>query len=80
MTDRKKILIVDDHPFFRAGLKSFLITNPSFEIVGEAGSGNEALRLTKELKPDFVILDISLPDKSGIEVIGDLKALFPEIR
>lgn len=79
MADKKKILIVDDHPFFRAGLKSFLITNPFFEIIGEAGSGKEALHLAKKIKSDMVILDISLPDKSGIEVACELKSLFPEI-
>jgi DNA-binding NarL/FixJ family response regulator len=79
MADRKKILIVDDHPFFRAGLKSFLMTDPSFEVIGEAGDGKGALRLAKAFKPDLVLLDISLPDKNGIEVTRDLKALFPDI-
>ncbi|MBA4392805.1 MAG: DNA-binding response regulator [Desulfobacca sp.] len=79
MTDKKKILIVDDHPLFRAGLKSILITNPSFEIIEEAGSGNEALQIAKNFKPHLVILDISLPDKSGIEVARELKGLSSEI-
>ncbi len=79
MADKKKILLVDDHPLFRAGLKSLLVDNPSFQVVGEAGDGQEAIRLAKALKPDLVLLDISLPDKNGIEVTRELKSLFPEI-
>ena len=79
MADKKKILLVDDHPLFRAGLKSLLVDNPSFQIIGEAGDGEEAIRLTKTLKPDLLLLDISLPDKSGIEITRELKDLFPEI-
>jgi DNA-binding NarL/FixJ family response regulator len=79
MADKKKILLVDDHPLFRTGLKSLLVDNPSFQVIGEAGDGQEAIRLTKTLKPDLVLLDISLPDKSGIEVTRELKNLFPEI-
>jgi DNA-binding NarL/FixJ family response regulator len=79
MADKKKILLVDDHPLFRAGLKSLLVDNPSFQIIGEAGDGEEAIRLTKTLQPDLLVLDISLPDKSGIEITRELKDLFPEI-
>jgi DNA-binding NarL/FixJ family response regulator len=79
MADKKKILLVDDHPLFRAGIKSLLEENHSFQIIGEAGDGQEAIRLTKNLKPDLVLLDISLPDKSGIEITRELKGLFPEI-
>ena len=79
MADKKKILLVDDHPLFRAGLKSLLVDNPSFQIIGEAGDGEEAIRLTKTLKPDLLLLDISLPDKSGIEITREIKDLFPEI-
>ena len=79
MADKKRILLVDDHPLFRAGLKALLVDNPSFEIIGEAGDGKEAIRLTKTLKPDLLLLDISLPDKSGIEITREIKDLFPEI-
>jgi DNA-binding NarL/FixJ family response regulator len=79
MADKKRILLVDDHPLFRAGLKALLVDNPSFEIIGEAGDGKEAIRLTKTLKPDLLLLDITLPDKSGIEITRELKDRFPEI-
>jgi DNA-binding NarL/FixJ family response regulator len=79
MTPKKKILLVDDHPLFRSGLRSLLIDNPSFHIIGEAGNGEEAIQQAKALKPDLVVLDISLPDKSGIEICRELRDLFPEI-
>jgi DNA-binding NarL/FixJ family response regulator len=80
MTKKLKILIVDEHPFFRIGLKTYLIDRPSYEIIGEAGSGEEALRLSKSLQPDIVLLDISLPDQSGIEVARRLKTLMSDVK
>ncbi len=75
MTDKKSILIVDDHPLVREGLKALIARSSGFEVVGEAGSGRKALRLARELKPDLVVMDISLPDKSGIEVTRDIRSL-----
>ncbi|MBF0510525.1 MAG: response regulator transcription factor [Deltaproteobacteria bacterium] len=79
MSKKKTILIVDDHPFFREGLRAILARNSGFEVVGEAGDGQQALRMTKELKPDLVLMDISLPDKSGIQLTGDLRHLLPDV-
>jgi DNA-binding NarL/FixJ family response regulator len=80
VVEKLKILIVDEHPFFRIGLKTYLMDRSPYKIIGEASSGEEALRLTKSLKPDIVLLDISLPDQSGIEVARRLKALVPDIK
>jgi DNA-binding NarL/FixJ family response regulator len=80
MEARTTILIVDDHPLFREGLKSLIARNPMFEVVGEAGDGSEALRMARELKPDLAIVDISLPDKSGIEVTRELGVILPGLR
>jgi len=78
--NKKTVLIVDDHPLFREGLKSLISRNTRFEVVGEAGNGREGLRMAKKLKPDLVIVDISLPDKSGIDLTHDIRSLLPETR
>jgi DNA-binding NarL/FixJ family response regulator len=77
---KKTILIVDDHPLFREGLKSLISRNTGFEVVGEAGNGREGLRMIKKLKPDLVVMDISLPDKSGIDLTRDIGSLLSETR
>jgi DNA-binding NarL/FixJ family response regulator len=75
----KSVLIIDDHPLFREGMKSLISQNSRLEVVGEAGTGTEGLRIMKELKPDIVLVDISLPDMSGIEVTREIVARFPEV-
>jgi DNA-binding NarL/FixJ family response regulator len=77
---RKTVLIVDDHPLFREGLKSLLARHSSFEVIGEAGNANDGLKKAKKLMPDLVIMDISLPDQSGIEVTSKIRSLLPETR
>jgi DNA-binding NarL/FixJ family response regulator len=77
---KKTILIVDDHPLFREGLKSLILRNTGFEVVGEAGNGREGLQMSKQLKPDLVVMDISLPDKSGIDLTRDIRSHLSETR
>jgi DNA-binding NarL/FixJ family response regulator len=74
---KKTIVIVDDHPLFREGLKSIISRNPELELVGETGVGKEALSLAENLKPDMIVMDISLPDINGIELTRDIKKLSP---
>jgi two-component system response regulator NreC len=75
-----RILIADDHGVLRAGLRALLKTEPELEVVGEAADGAEALRLAGALRPDIVLMDISMPDCGGIEATRRLRALLPDVR
>jgi len=74
----KTILIIEDHPLFREGLKSILRQSHEYEVIGEAGNGHEGLEMARKMRPDFVLMDISLPDKSGIELTREIGTLLPE--
>jgi DNA-binding NarL/FixJ family response regulator len=80
MERKKTILIVDDHPLFREGLKALIVRSPGFAVVGEAGSAAEGLKLAKDLKPDLVIVDISLPDRSGLELTRSIRGKLQQTR
>jgi two-component system, NarL family, response regulator NreC len=72
-----KIVIADDHGVLRAGLRALLSAEPGFEVVGEAASGEEALRVAVERRPDIVLLDISMPGCGGLEAVKMLKEKLP---
>jgi DNA-binding NarL/FixJ family response regulator len=72
--ERIRLLIVDDHRLFRQGLVSLLRGEPEFEVVGEAASGQEALRWVTDRPADVALVDLRMPDGAGIEVIADLLA------
>jgi DNA-binding NarL/FixJ family response regulator len=75
-----RILIADDQGLLRAGLRALLSLEADIEVVGEADSGQEALKLANELQPELVLLDINMPDLDGIEVTRRLKTVVPEAR
>ncbi|MBI4180743.1 MAG: response regulator transcription factor [Chloroflexi bacterium] len=74
-----KVLIVDDHPVFRGGLRSLLSTRPDFHIIGEARNGEEAISLARDLKPDLVLMDIRMPRIGGLEATRLIKKENPQI-
>lgn len=75
----KTILVVDDAAFMRMMIKEILTKN-GYEIVGEANDGNEAIEKYKELKPDLVTMDITMPELDGIEALKIIKKDFPEAK
>jgi len=68
MNKKIKILMAEDHPIYRDGLRQIILSDPALEVVRETGNGAEALRLARELKPDIVILDMDLPGLNGLEI------------
>jgi DNA-binding NarL/FixJ family response regulator len=76
---KTRLLILDDHPMMREGLAQLINNEPDLTVCGEAGTGAECIELVGKLKPDLLLADISLPDKSGIEVIKDILALHPNV-
>mgnify|MGYP006274449567 CR=1 FL=1 len=73
MNKDKKIIIADDHPLFRVGVKTLIDNLGGFQLTGEANNGEEALRLLEKETVDVAILDIDMPEKNGIEVAGEIK-------
>ena len=80
-SDKKyRVVIAEDHTLFREGLKALLSLEPEFEVVGEAADGFEAIERTKELKPDLILLDISMPRVDGMAAISEIKRVCPEAK
>ena len=71
---RKRIFIVDDHPIFREGLVGMIKQQPNLTVCGEADTAMKALEEIRHLKPDLLLTDLSLPGRSGLELLGDLRA------
>lgn len=78
--DRVRVLIVDDHPVFRFGLRALLTTEPDFELVGEAQTGDEAIARAAELQPDVILMDLNLPGSvNGIEATRRIVRASPHL-
>jgi two-component system response regulator NreC len=75
-----RLLLVDDHKLIRDGLKSLIAKQPEFEVIGEAGDGLKAVSLVKELKPDIVIMDVSIPELNGYDATRQIVSEFPDVK
>ena len=80
MSNKIRILLADDHPLFREGVAHSLSVDPDFEVVAQAGSGEEAVELAQELHPDIVLLDVSMTGMGGIAAAGKIAATSPVVR
>jgi DNA-binding NarL/FixJ family response regulator len=72
MTEVLRVIIADDHPVFRGGLRALLGTDPDFEVVAEAAGGAEAIQLAADLRPDVVLMDLHMPDVDGVEATAQI--------
>ncbi len=77
---RIRVLIVDDHPLFREGLRMLLEAEQGFEVVGEAGDGHQAVEVTARLEPDIVLLDVSMPRLTGLDALAHIGRQCPRVR
>ncbi len=77
---RIRVLVADDHAVVREGIRTVLAAKDGFDIAGEVGTGAEAVKVAAESAPDVVLLDVSMPDGGGLEVIGELRRAAPDAR
>ncbi len=75
-----RIILVDDHHIVRQGLRTLVGSHADFELVGEAGNGREAVRLARELSPDVIVMDISLPELNGVDATRQILAIVPSVK
>ncbi len=75
-----RVLVVDDHTVIRRGIRSILRAWTEWDVSGEASSGEEAIELTKELKPDIVLMDISMPGMGGLEATKLIRKIYPQAK
>lgn len=80
MTAKKRILIIDDHPLYREGLKSIIAKDARYEVAGEASTARQGLEIAKKQRPELALVDVSLPDQTGIALIGEILKWSPETR
>lgn len=80
MPEQLSVLLADDHAVVRQGIRRFLEEDPAIDVVAEASDGAEAVRLVEEHRPDVAVLDIRMPEVTGVEATRRIKARFPETR
>jgi DNA-binding NarL/FixJ family response regulator len=80
MNPKKRIVIAEDHTILREGLRALLSAKPDYEIVGEAEDGNAAIHCVEKLKPNLVLMDLSMPRMNGVDAIKEIKKRSPETK
>src|SRR5687768_9708939 len=75
-----RIVIADDHPVFRHGIRALLDATPGMEVVGEATNGDEAVMLTEQFQPDVILMDVKMPGLNGIEATQRIMQSYPQAR
>jgi DNA-binding NarL/FixJ family response regulator len=80
MNPKKRIVIAEDHTILREGLRALLSAKPDYEIVGEAEDGNAAIHCVEKLKPNLVLMDLSMPRMNGMDAIKEIKKRSPETK
>lgn len=78
--EKLRIILAEDHETVREGLKMIVNAQPDMEVIGEAGNGSAAIKLARELAPDIVVMDISMPELNGLKATKKLKQLCPNIK
>jgi len=76
MESKIRIVLAEDHIIVRDGIKALISAEPQFEIVGEVEDGLDAIRIVDKLKPDLILMDLTMPRMNGMEAIGEIKILF----
>jgi two-component system, NarL family, response regulator NreC len=76
-SEKRGVLIVEDHTLIREGLRSLLASHPDLEVVGEAGDGREAIQRSEKLAPALILMDLSMPRMGGVEAIREIKKIRP---
>jgi len=79
-TEAIRILIVDDHPIMRVGIAAIINAQPRMQVVGQAGTAGDAVRMFESLQPDLTLMDLRLPDRSGVEAIRTICAISPKAK
>ena len=78
--DRIRVMVVDDHPIVRSGLREVLEASGRLEVVGQAGDGEEAVRTVEGLRPEVIVMDVMMPRKDGVDACREIMELLPETR